>query len=143
MASVIDNLSLKKALRKKIFNKWINITAHAFLRHGYKLKKKHTLNGVKIATITQSKRRTSYSQNFKFQKNVNLQLPLEHGNKNSLQVSYSMYVLKGKGRKVSRELYIVKSLLTRLSTLTIKTTIYTFQGSVLSPCPQKKNPSVI
>ena len=42
MASVIDNLSLKKALRKKIFNKWINITAHAFLRHGYKLKKKNT-----------------------------------------------------------------------------------------------------
>ena len=66
MARVIDNLSLKKALRKKIFNKWINIRTNAFVKTWVQIKKKNTLNGVKIVTITQSKRRTSYSQNFKF-----------------------------------------------------------------------------
>ena len=43
MARVIDNLSLKKALRKKIFNKWINIRTHAFVKTWVQIKKKtHT-----------------------------------------------------------------------------------------------------
>ena len=43
MARVIDDLSLKKALRKKIFNKWINIRTNAFVKTWVQIKKKtHT-----------------------------------------------------------------------------------------------------
>ena len=53
LTRVIDNSSLKKSLRNKIFNKWINVRAYAFCKDICTNGQKKTLKGVKIVTITQ------------------------------------------------------------------------------------------
>ena len=45
LTRVIDNSSLKGQLRSKIFNKWINIRAHAFVRAWVQMAKKNTQRG--------------------------------------------------------------------------------------------------
>ena len=66
LTRVIDNSSLKEALRSKTFNKWINMRLHAFVKAWVQMVKRKHFTGARIVTVTQRKRRTCSTENFKF-----------------------------------------------------------------------------
>ena len=68
MARVIDNLSLKKALRKKIFNKWINIRTHAFVKTWVQIKKKTHSTELKLSQSLSQKGEPATRKTLSFRK---------------------------------------------------------------------------
>ena len=68
LTRVIDNSSLKKALRSKIFNKWINIRAHAFVKAWVQMVKRKHSKGSKPSQSLSEKGEPALRKTLSFRK---------------------------------------------------------------------------